>query len=109
MNYIDLHIEDEITLKTLADLSSYSEYYISKRFKKETGITPAEYIRRRRLERAKFLLRTTRMDVQQISERLRFGSHSYFADLFRREFGVSPTQWRESAVDPKQNGAPGGP
>lgn len=94
-DYIDLHVEDEITLKTLAGLSSYSEYYISKLFKKETGYTPAEYLRKKRLERAKFLLRTTRMDIQQISEVLHFCSGSYFADAFRREVGVSPTRWRE--------------
>lgn len=95
LDYIDLHLEDELTLETLARLSGYSDYYVSKRFKKEVGMTPKEYIRKKRLERAKFLLRSTQAGVQEISERLRFCSHSYFADAFRREVGMSPTRWRE--------------
>ena len=95
LDYIDLHLEDELSLRTLARLSGYSDYYVSKRFKKEVGMTPKEYIRKKRLERAKFLLRSTQADVREIGERLRFCSHSYFADAFRREVGMSPTQWRE--------------
>lgn len=95
IDYIELNLEEEITLQKLASLSGYSEYYLSKRFKKEVGITPKEHIRKKRLERAKFLLCSTQMDVQEISERLHFCSHSYFADAFRKETGLSPTQWRE--------------
>lgn len=95
LDYIDLHLEDELTLPMLARLSGYSDYYVSRRFKKEVGMTPKEYIRKKRLERAKFLLHATQADVQEISERLRFCSHSYFADAFRKEVGMSPTQWRE--------------
>ncbi len=98
MDYIDLHLEDELTLQTLARLSGYSDYYVSKRFKKEVGTTPKEYIRKKRLERAKFLLRSTGADIQEISERLRFCSQSYFSDLFRRETGMNPTQWREQGA-----------
>lgn len=95
LDYIELHLEDELSLPALAQLSGYSDYYVSKRFKKEVGMTPKEYIRKKRLERAKFLLRSTQADIQEISERLRFCSHSYFADAFRKEVGMSPTQWRE--------------
>ena len=95
VDYIDLHLEDDLTLKTLARLSGYSDYYVSKRFKREMGLTPKEYIRRKRLERAKFLLFTTQVGIQEISERLHFSSPSYFAEAFRREIGMSPTQWRE--------------
>lgn len=95
MDYIDLHLEDDLSLQALARLSGYSDYYVSKRFKKEVGMTPKEYIRKKRLERAKFLLRSTQAGIQEIGERLRFCSHSYFADAFRKEVGMSPTQWRE--------------
>lgn len=97
IDYIDLHLEDELTLQTLAGISGYSEYYISKRFKKETGETPKEYIRKKRLERAKFLLRASSADIQNISDRLRFYSQSYFSEVFRKEYGITPTGWREQA------------
>ncbi|MBD5093464.1 MAG: helix-turn-helix domain-containing protein [Subdoligranulum sp.] len=101
IDYIDLHLEDDLTLQTLAGISGYSEYYISKRFKKEAGETPKEYLRKKRLERAKFLLRASNADIQKISERLRFYSQSYFSEMFRKEYGITPTQWREQAAQDK--------
>lgn len=95
MEYVELHLTEALSLKQLAEMSGYSEYYFSKRFKHETGTTPKAFIREKRLERAKFLLRTTQTTVQDISESLRFGSQSYFADAFRRAEGMSPTAYRE--------------
>lgn len=97
IDYIDLHLEDDLTLQTPASLSGYSEYCISKRFKKETGTTPKEYLRKKRLERAKFLLCASGADIHKISERLRFYSQSYFSEMFRKEYGITPTRWREQA------------
>lgn len=95
MEHVELHLTEELSLKQLAELAGYSEYYFSKRFKKETGTTPKAFIQKKRLERAKFLLRTTQTRVQDISESLCFGSQSYFADVFRRAEGISPTAYRE--------------
>lgn len=105
MEYVELHLTEEVSLKQLAELAGYSEYYFSKRFKKETGTTPKAFIQEKRLERAKFLLRTTQISVQDISESLRFGSQSYFADVFRRAEGISPTAYREQFQNriPAQN------
>lgn len=93
--YIGFHLEDKLTLEQLAQQVGYTEYYLSKKFKREVGLTPSEYIRKERLERAALLLRTTQEDVQEISERLQFCSQSYFADNFRRLFGCSPTEYRQ--------------
>lgn len=94
-DHISLHLEDEITLEELAKLTGYATYYLSKKFKKETGSIPADYIRRQRLARAAWLLRTTHEDVQTISERLQFGTQSYFSDSFRKEYGMTPTEYRQ--------------
>lgn len=94
-DHISLHLEDEITLEELAKLTGYATYYLSKKFKKETGSIPADYIRRQRLDRAAWLLRTTHEDVQTISERLQFGTQSYFSDSFRKEYGMTPTEYRQ--------------
>lgn len=93
--YISLHLEDKLTLEQLAQQVGYTEYYLSKKFKREVGLTPNEYIRKARLERAALFLRTTQQDVQEISERLQFCSQSYFADHFRKLFGVTPTEYRQ--------------
>ena len=96
-DYIDLHLEEKLTLADLADMLGYSEYYFSKKFKREVGITPKEYIRRQRLERAKLLLRTSQDSVQTISERLQFCSLSYFSESFRKSSGITPSQFRDQS------------
>ncbi len=88
-------MEDNISLEGLANEFGYSTYYLSKKFKKETGQTFKDYLRQIRLERAKFLLRTTDTSILEISERLQFCSQSYFADSFRKAYGISPTDYRE--------------
>lgn len=90
IDYIDLHLEDDLTLQTLTGISGYSEYYISKRFKKETGTTPKEYLRKKRLERAKFLLRASGAGIQKISERLRFYSQSFFPKCSAKNMASHP-------------------
>lgn len=97
VEYINLHLEEVLTLETLADMAGYSTYYLSKRFKREVGQTPKEYIRNQRLERAKFLLRTTTKSIQDISENLCFSSKSYFADVFHKSTGITPSEYREQA------------
>lgn len=93
--YISLHLEDKLSLEQLAQQVGYTEYYLSKKFKREVGLTPNEYIRKARLERAALLLRTTQKDVQEISEQLQFCSQSYFADHFHRLFHVTPREYRQ--------------
>lgn len=97
IEYINLHLEEEVTLEALADMAGYSTYYLSKRFKREVGQTPKEYIRNQRLERAKFLLHTTTNSIQDISETLCFSSKSYFADAFHKSIGITPSEYREQA------------
>lgn len=97
--YISLHLEDKLTLPELAQQTGYTEYYLSKKFKREVKMSPSEYIRQKRLERAALLLRTTQDDVHDISIRLQFCSQSYFADHFRKFFGVSPSAYRQGKFD----------
>lgn len=94
-SYIERHLEDALTISSLAAYAGYTEYYFSKKFKRETGMTPAEFIRKKRLEKAALLLRTSDLDVQQIAMRMQFCSQSYFTDSFRKEYGVSPTKYRK--------------
>ena len=94
-SYIERHLEEELSIASLASYAGYMEYYFSKKFKRELGLTPAEYIRKKRLAKAALLLRSTDLDAQQIASRLQFCSQSYFTDCFRKEFGVSPTKYRK--------------
>ncbi|MCR5626654.1 MAG: AraC family transcriptional regulator [Lachnospiraceae bacterium] len=94
-NYIDYHLEDPISLKGLASELGYAEYYLSKKFKRETGKTVSRYLNEKRLDRAKYFLSQTNMAISDISDLLHFNSQSYFTDRFRKEFGITPALWRE--------------
>lgn len=94
-DYIDTHLESQIDLETLARRVGYSEYYLSRKFKTETGKSLNEYIRTARIDRAKILLATTEMSIQSISDRLCFGNRSFFADTFRKTVGIPPAEYRK--------------
>ena len=98
-DYIGLHLEDPLDLSTLACQAGYTEYYLSSKFKRETGLPPSEYIRRRRLERAAHLLRTTQEDIQKISAQLQFSSQSHLSECFRKRYGVTPSAYRAGAQE----------
>lgn len=92
-------MEEDITLEQLAKEFGYSTYYLSRKFRSETGQTFKDYLRQIRLERAKFLLRNTDDPILLISERLQFCSQSYFSDTFRKYCGISPSEYREQLSD----------
>lgn len=94
IEYIDFHLEENLNISILARETGYSDYYLSKKFKKETSLTINAYILNKRIERAKFLLTKTNESVQEISERLRFCSQSYFTKTFHKEVGMTPTEYR---------------
>ena len=93
-DYIQLHLEEEILLSDIAKEMGYSDYYLSKKFKKETGKTIKEYIRDARLQRAAFLLKTGRHSIQDISQQLHFSSFSYFIECFKQKYGMTPGEYR---------------
>lgn len=98
-DYISLHLEEPLSLSELAKRAGYSEYYLSRKFKKETGESVSEYIRRERLERAALLLRTTQEDAQKIAARLQFCSQSRFSENFKKQYGVTPGAYRAGAFN----------
>lgn len=95
VDYLSLHLEEKITLCEVAQMFGYTEYYLSRKFKKETGRSFFDFLREKRLQRACFLLKTTQISVQEIGYRLQFCSQSHFSESFRKAYGISPTQWRE--------------
>ena len=93
-DYITIHLEDDLSLEVLASLVGYTEYYLSRKFKSETGIALKDYIRKSRLDYATILLVTTNVSIQTIAERLGFCSRSHFSDAFQKAMGISPSDYR---------------
>ena len=93
-DYIDLHLDQELKLEFLANRVGYSEYYLSRKFKKEVGIPISHYIKFARVEHSKLMLTGTAMPIAQIAELLHFASSSHYSETFRHVTGQTPQQYR---------------
>ncbi|MBQ6222345.1 MAG: helix-turn-helix domain-containing protein [Solobacterium sp.] len=94
-DYINLSLDRKIRTSDLAALAGYTEYYLTTKFKKETGQSVSSYIRSAKIEMAKSLLRTTSLSVHEISDKLAFNTPNYFIQGFRDITGMSPAQYRK--------------
>lgn len=93
-NYIQMHLSERITVETLAQFVGYSETYLSKKFKQETGKNILDYINECRIESAKQMLVSCELSIQEISAQLGFGTQSYFGAQFKKATGISPSEYR---------------
>lgn len=92
-DYIDAHIQEEITLRQLANAAGYSPWHTSRIFKELTGRTPFEYIRALRLTKAALVLRDEERKVVDVALDFVFDSHEGFTRAFSRQFGLSPKKY----------------
>lgn len=93
--YINNHLEQELTIATLANLVHRSPYYFIKLFKQSMGLTPYCYIIQQRLKRAKQLLSQTNLTILEIALHSGFSNPSRFSTVFRQHINVSPKMYRE--------------
>ena len=87
--------DKELCLTMVAEHLDISIYSISRMFKAATGSNFKDYISDKRLERARILLLTTSDSVGSITEAVGFDRVSYFSTLFRKKYGISPSQYRK--------------
>jgi AraC family transcriptional regulator len=93
-DYIETHLDDRLTLTVLAEVACLSPYHFSRSFKQAVGIGPQRYVMRRRLERAKTLMRRTRQPLAAIAQETGFADQSHLTSIFRRETGLTPARYR---------------
>lgn len=85
----------QIKVSDIARASGISRRVLERRFMKVMGRSPAEEIRRNRLERARILLQDTSLDIPSVAEASGFSSPEYFAYYFGSKVGMSPLQYRK--------------
>lgn len=92
---IDTDLTADLSLKTQADLLNVNASYLSTLFKKETGSTLTEYVNRRRIDQAIFLLNSTTMQIQSIAQYCGIPDVNYFTKTFKKYIGKTPKDYRE--------------
>lgn len=91
IHIINTNLHSKLSVKMLAKECELSPDYLSKLFKKETGLTVCEYIKRERLNVAKDMLKSK--SCSEVAYYLGFCSESYFIKCFKEEFGLTPKQY----------------
>lgn len=96
MQYVHEHLTDiDLCLSSAADELNTSIYVVSRLFKEGFGIGFKEYVITKRLEMAQKLLLTTNNGVTEIARATGFENATYFSTVFRKNFGFSPSKYRE--------------
>ena len=93
--YIDQHFCEKLTLDNLAERSGFARSYFISQFKKRCGEAPYARITRLRLAKAKVLLRSTQYPVAKIASLCGFSSPNAFANVFRKDTGKTPGEFRK--------------
>lgn len=98
MEYVETHIFEKIRLDDMAQSLGYSDYYLSKKFKKENGISLKDYINREKIGYAKRFLALANSSVTDVSEKLSFSSPSYFGVVFQEYVGMTPGEYQSKSA-----------
>lgn len=93
--YIQSNLKEDLSRDTLARKASLSPSYFSILFKKYAGYSPTQYVTKVRLDRAKELLRSSRLPIRGIADEVGIGDSFYFTRVFTKEVGVTPRDYRK--------------
>jgi len=94
--FIQKHMVEFITLADLARVTGLNPTYFSDRFQQLVGVRPLEYLMRRRLERAQYLLLASKASVKEIGYEVGLPQPAYFARVFARYCHTTPSAYRAS-------------
>ena len=94
--YINAHLDDDLSLSRLADLFHYNPAYFSRVYKDTTGENIKRYISGARLERAKLLLKDTNLRITEVAQQVGFDHPANFGRFFKDGTGITPQTYRES-------------
>lgn len=92
--HIQTHFDEELSLEQAAGMVRLSPFYFSKVFKQHAGTNFVDYVNRIRIDRAAELLREGRFSIKEISARVGYTDANYFARMFKRRMGETPSSYR---------------
>ena len=97
-DYIESDLEQDISMADLAKAAGYSPWYSYRLFQSLLHMTPAVYIRRLRLSKSALRLRDEKVKIIDVAFDLGFASVDGYTRAFRKEFGITPSEYAKSPV-----------
>ena len=95
LDYLNEHYAENLSLDRISEQFFISKSNLSHYFKKETGLSPIQYIMQRRIGEAQSLLVETPLPIQEIEFRLGFNDSAHFSKMFKKYVGVAPNEYRK--------------
>ncbi|WP_105615824.1 AraC family transcriptional regulator [Vallitalea okinawensis] len=96
IDYIESNLQSQINLSTCAKAAGYSEYHFLRIFKEATGMTPGQYIRKRRLSEIAKLIHKSDKFFFAIAMEWGFNSYENFVHAFKTEHNITPKEYKTS-------------
>ena len=94
VEYIEQHLDDDLSLERLADEFYVSKYHIAHVFKENVGLSIHQYITKKRLSLCREAIRA-KMNITEVYHTYGFGDYSSFYRAFKKEYGISPKEFRD--------------
>jgi len=98
LDYVQQNISRPISIDELADKACLTKSYLIRTFRQSMGITPLQYIIKKKIQHAQTLLLESEMPIQQVSEAIGIPDVSYFIRLFRKNLGFTPQEYRVKLI-----------
>lgn len=102
-NYMEQNFQNKISLQDMSEIVSVSPWYLERVFKKYTGDSLNQYLIQLKLGYAQNLFRDTKKSIAQVAEEVGYDNPSYFSQLFKKKFGVSPGEYRRRQKENLEN------
>lgn len=94
LEFVQKHYQEDVSLQDIAHVLNYSDAYFCKLFKQCFDKNFTAYLSEFRVEKAKQLLKDVAINVKEISELVGYRDSNYFAKVFKRVAGVTPSEYR---------------
>lgn len=96
--FIRANLSRPLDVSQVSEVAGMSRAHFSRLFKKDQGVTPADFIMRERMECAAKLLSDSRMSVKRVATACGFADPNYFSKAFRRTYSISPGEFRTTGM-----------
>ena len=94
LEYMNQHFQEHLSLQDVSDALDISSSHICRVLKNETGETFVTLLNKIRIQEAGRLLQEGKWKVYEVAEKCGFSNYAYFYQLFKKETGISPTEWK---------------
>ena len=112
IEFIGTNVERDLSLSVLAGVAGVSPHHFAQLFKQMTGLSPHQFVLRKRIDGAKTHLLDLELSIGEISKLSGFSTQEHFTKVFRRLVGMTPSDFRRTVVapgDPQKTTSTGDP